>query len=173
MSVQDFQAFRASPKPLIGASLKVLAPTGHYNPDRLVNVGANRWAARFKLGTTLLLKPKLLLDLSASAWWFGDNDDFVQGKKEQELIYAVEANLIKRIRPGLWASLDVTYYRGGRQTIAGEPLRDWQDNVKLGGTLVFPFGGSHAIKMGYATGVITRYGNDFNQFLMSYQLLLQ
>jgi hypothetical protein len=173
MSVQDFQAFRASPKPLIGASLKVLAPTGHYNPDRLVNVGANRWAARFKLGTTLLLKPKLLLDLSASAWWFGDNDDFVQGKKEQEPIYAVEANLIKRIRPGLWASLDVTYYRGGRQTIAGEPLRDWQRNVKLGGTLVFPFGGSHAIKMGYARGVITRYGNDFNQFLMSYQLLLQ
>ena len=172
MSVQDFQAFRANPKPLIGASLKVLAPTGHYNPDRLVNVGANRWAARFKLGGTLLLKPKLLLDLSASAWWFGDNDDFIQGKKEQDPIYAVDANLIKRIRPGLWASLDISYFRGGRQTIDGEPLRDWQSNVKLGGTLVFPFSGRHAIKIGYATGVVTRYGNDFNQFLTSYQLLL-
>ena len=172
MSMQEFQAFRANPKPLIGASLKVLAPTGHYNPDRLVNVGANRWAARFKLGGTVLLKPKLLLDLSASAWFFGDNDDFVQGRKEQDSIYAVDANLIKRIRPGLWASLDVTYYRGGRQTIDGEPLRDWQSNVKLGGTLVFPFGGRHTIKMGYAIGVVTRYGNDFNQFLMSYQLLL-
>jgi len=172
MSVQDFQAFRANPKPLVGASVKVVAPTGHYNPDRLVNVGANRWAARFKLGTTMLLKPKLLLELSASAWWFGDNDDFLQGKKEQEPIYALDANLIKRIRPGLWASLDITYFRGGRQTIGGEPLRDWQDNLKLGGTLVFPFGGRHAIKLGYAAGVVTRYGNDFNQFLMSYQLLL-
>ena len=172
MSVQDFQAFRASPKPLIGASLKVLAPTGHYNPDRLVNVGANRWAARFKLGTTLLLKPKLLLDLSASAWWFGDNDDFVQGKKEQEPIYAVEANLIKRIRPGLWASLDVTYYYGGRQTIAGEPLKNTQSNVKVGGTLVVPFRRRHAIKVGYADGIITRYGEDFNQFLLSYQVVL-
>jgi hypothetical protein len=173
MSVADFQAFRANPRPLIGASLKVLAPTGHYNANRLVNVGANRWAARFKLGATLLLKPKVLLDISASAWWFGDNDDFIQGKKEQAPIYALETNLIKRIRPGMWASLDVTYYQGGRQTIGGEPLRDWQKNVKLGGTIVFPFRRYHAIKIGYATGVVTRYGNDFDQFLLSYQLLLK
>jgi len=172
MSVEDFQAFRANPKPLIGASLKVLAPTGHYNSNRVVNVGLNRWAARFKLGGIFLIKPKLLLELSASAWWYGENDDYLLGKKKQDPVYAVDANLIRRIRPGLWASLDVSYYHGGEQTVEGEPLRDWQNNVKLGGTLVFPFGGRHAIKIGYATGVITRVGNDFNQFLMSYQLLL-
>jgi hypothetical protein len=172
MSVADFQAFRANPKPLIGASLKVLAPTGHYNPNRLVNVGSNRWAAKFKLGGVMPLKSKWLLELSASAWVFGDNDDFVQGKKEQDPVYAFETNIIKRIRPGMWASLNASYYRGGRQTIGGEPLRDWQRNMKLGGTLAFPFRRYHAIKIGYATGVITRYGNDFGQFLMSYHLLL-
>ena len=122
MSVEDFQAFRANPKSLVGASLKVVAPTGHYNSGRLVNVGANRWAAKFKIGSVLPLKPKLLLELSASAWWFGDNDDFLQGKKEPDPIYAFDANLIKRIRPGLWASLDFAYYRGGSQTIGGELL---------------------------------------------------
>ena len=172
MNAEEFLAFRADPQALIGASIKVIAPTGEYYDDRLVNVGANRWTTRFKLGSIYPLRPKLLLELSASAWIFGDDNDFVSGKKEQDPIYSAEANLIKRIRPGLWASLDVTYYYGGRQTIGGEPLRNTQSNVKLGGTLVVPFLRRHAIKVGYAAGVITRYGEDFRQLLLSYQMVL-
>ena len=59
MTVEDFLAFRANPQPIIGASIKVVLPTGHYNTDRLVNVGANRWATRLKLGSVLILKPKV------------------------------------------------------------------------------------------------------------------
>ena len=172
MITEEFLAFRADPQPLIGASIKVIAPTGEYYSDRLVNVGANRWTTRFKLGSVYPLKQKLLLELSASAWLFGDDKDFVTGRKEQNPIYSAEANLIKRIRPGLWASLDVTYYYGGRQTIAGKPLKNTQSNVKLGGTLVVPFLRRHAIKIGYANGVITRFGEDFDQFLLSYQAVL-
>jgi hypothetical protein len=173
MNREEFLAFRENPKPIIGLSLKVIAPTGQYDQTKLINVGANRWAARLKLGTVTILKPKLLLEVSASTWLFGDDDDFLTGKKEQEPIYSLEANLIKRIRPGLWASLDITYYRGGRQTIDGEPLRNEMNNVKIGGTLVVPFLHRHAIKLGYANGIVTRYGNDFDQFLLSYQYILK
>ncbi len=31
----------------------------------------------------------------------------------------------------------------------------------------------HAIKFGYANSAVTKHGNDFNQFLMSYQVLLK
>jgi hypothetical protein len=166
-------AFRANPRPIIGASLKVQIPTGHYNSDRLVNVGSNRWSARLKLGSVMKLNESWLWELSASAWLFGDDNDFVMGKKEQDPIFGFETNIIKRIRPGLWASLDVTYYRGGRQTIDGNPLRDKQNNVKLGGTLVVPFLKRHAIKIGYADGIYTRFGNDFNQFIVSYTVVLK
>ena len=172
MNREEFMAFRANPRPIIGASLKVQIPTGHYDPDRLVNVGSNRWAARLKLGAVMKLKSTWLLELSTSTWLFGDDDDFVMGKKEQDPIFALETNFIKRIRPGLWASLDITYYWGGRQTIDGNPLRDEQSNVKLGGTLVVPFLKRHAIKIGYADGIITRFGNDFSQFIVSYNLVL-
>lgn len=172
LTVEDFLEFRANPRPIIGASIKLVVPVGHYNSNRLVNVGSNRWATRLKLGTVLPFRPTWLLELSASTWLFGDDDDFIAGKKKQEPIFALETNLIKRIRPGLWASLDVTYFAGGRQTIGGNPLSDSQRNVKLGGTLVVPFGGRHAIKVGYANGVITRFGNDFDQFLVSYQVVL-
>jgi len=173
MTVEDFLAFRANPRPIIGASLKVVMPTGHYNPDKVVNVGANRWAARLKLGTVIILKPKWLMEISASTWLFGDDDDFFFGKKEQDPVFALETNLIKRIRPGLWASLDVTYYRGGNQTIDGNLLENKLHNLKLGGTLVVPIHKRHAIKFGYANGVVTRYGNDFNQFLVTYQVALK
>ena len=95
---------------------------------------------------------------------------FIEGRKEQDPLYTLESNLIKRIRPGLWASLDVTYYRGGRQRIAGTELDNAKRNLKMGGTLVVPFLKRHAVKIGYASGVIIRYGDDFNEFLLSYQL---
>jgi hypothetical protein len=173
MTVQDFLAYRANPRPIIGASLKVVMPTGQYDPDKVVNVGANRWAARLKLGTVIILKPKWLMEISASTWLFGDDNDFFFGKKEQDPVFALETNLIKRIRPGLWASLDVTYYRGGNQAIDGNLLENKLHNLKLGGTLVVPFHKRHAIKFGYANGVVTRYGNDFNQFLVTYQVALK
>jgi len=172
MTPQEFQALRADPHPILGASIKVVAPTGDYNPDRLLNVGANRWAVKPELGYMLPLAPKWLLELEAGVWLFGDDDDFVAGKKEQDPIYAFEAHLVRRFKPGFWASLDANYYTGGRQTIGGDRLRDVQRNGRIGATLVVPFAGRHAIKIGYATGSVTNYGTDFDQFFLSYQVLL-
>jgi hypothetical protein len=170
---EKYMAFRADPQTIVGASLKLVFPTGQYDKDRLVNVGANRWAGRLKIGTVLILKPSWLLELAASAWYFGDDDDFVTGKKEQAPVYSAETSLIKRIRPGLWASLDVTYYVGGQQTIDGTPLKDSQRNIRIGGTFVFPFRQRHAIKIGYVNGVVTRFGSDFDQLLLSYQVRIR
>jgi len=170
MSREEFMALRADPHMILGASMKVIVPTGSYDPDRLVNVGSNRWAIQTQLGAILPLKPKLLLELTAGVWFFGDDDKFIAGRKEQAPIYSVQTNLIKRIRPGFWASLDLTYYTGGRQTIDGNPHQDLQRNLKVGGTVVIPFRKRHAIKIGYGNGVITRYGSDFEQFLVSYQV---
>ena len=172
MTPQEFQALRADPHPILGASLKVVAPTGTYDSDKLLNVSGNRWAIKPEIGYMIPLAPKWLLELEAGVWLFGDDDDFVAGKKEQDPIYAFEAHLVKRFKPGFWASLDANYYTGGRQTIGGNRLRDVQRNARIGATLVVPFAGRHAIKIGYATGTITNYGTDFDQFFLSYQVLL-
>ena len=172
MTREDFLKLRADPHLILGASLKVVAPTGQYDKNRLINVGANRWATRAELGSIIPLHPTWLLEFSASAWFFEDDDEYIGGKREQAPIYAVQAHLIKRLRPGLWASLDVSTFRGGRQTIEGNRLDDAQRNVKIGGTLVVPFLHRHTIKIGYAAGTVTKYGNDFDQFLLSYNVLL-
>jgi len=172
MTPADFQQLRMKPHPILGASLKVVAPTGQYNVGRLLNVGGNRWAARAELGTVIPLWPKWLLELDAGVWFLGDDDDFISGRKEQEPVLTFQLHLVHRFRPGFWASFDANYYTGGRQTIGGNELVDEQQNSRVGGTLVFPFARRHALKLGFATGVFTEFGSDFDQYLVSYQVLL-
>ena len=172
MTAEEFVAFRADPQPILGASVKVVAPNGNYDKKALINEGANRWAVKGEFGYTLPLSSKWLLDLEASALYFGDDDDFLNGKKEQDPIYAAQLHLIRRFKPGFWGSLNLNYFTGGRQTIAGNRLGDTQRNSRLGATFVFPVAKGHAIKVGYAVGWLTRYGTDFDQFLVSYSKVL-
>ena len=172
MTPGDFQALRANPRFQLGLKLKLVLPTGHYEKGRLVNVGANRWAGKIELGSVIPLMPRWLLELQAGAWFFGADDDFITGKREQDPIYSAGVHVIRRFRPGFWASLDANYFTGGRQTIGGDPLRDLQSNRRFGGTLVVPFAGRHAIKVGYSIGTRTRYGDDFRKLLVAYQVLL-
>ena len=173
MTPADFQALRADPHPILGASLKVVAPTGQYNPDRLLNVGGNRWAVKAEVGSVIPLRPKWLLELEAGVWFLGDDDEFVAGPREQEPIAGFEIHMVKRFKPGFWASLDANFFVGGRQTIDGNELVDDQRNSRIGGTVVVPFKGRNAIKIGYATGLFTEFGTDFDQFLVSYQRLFR
>ena len=113
------------------------------------------------------------MELGAGAWLFGDDDDFLPGKREQNPVFSGVAHLVKRFRPGFWASLDLTYFSGGRQTIGGDRLGDEQENLKIGGTVVVPFRGRHAIKIGYANGAVTKFGTDFSLFILSYQVVFR
>ena len=172
MTPTEFRQLRADPRPILGASLKLVPPTGYYQSHRLINVGANRWAAKLELGSVIPMRPKWLLEIEGGAWFFGDDPDFVTGKREQDPIYAIELHLVRRFKPGFWAALDVNHFTGGRQTIGGAELVDVQENSRIGGTIVIPFLSRHAIKIGYSTGMRTRFGTDFDQFLVTYQKLL-
>jgi hypothetical protein len=172
MTPVDFMELRKKPHPIVGASLKLVAPTGQYNPDKLLNVGGNRWALKAELGTVIPLKPKWLLELQAGTWFVGDDPDFIAGYREQDPVVFLQAHLVHRFRPGLWVSFDANYYTGGRQTIGGNELIDVQQNSRIGGTLVFPFARRYAVKLGFATGVFAEFGSDFDQYLVSFQMLL-
>jgi hypothetical protein len=171
MDRAGFAELRAKPRPLLGGSIKIVAPTGDYDNDRIINVGANRWAARAELGFMAVMTPMWLLELEAGAWFFQDNDDFLGKKREQEYIKSVEAHLVRRFSPGFWMSLDGTFYRGGRSTFDGRRLNDLQRDSKLGATLVFPFASKHAVRVSYATGSANDSKENFDIYAISYQRL--
>ncbi|MBV8632794.1 MAG: hypothetical protein JOZ83_17855, partial [Silvibacterium sp.] len=74
-------------KRLLGASLKVIAPTGQYNPDHLVNWGLNRWAFKPELGLSQRFG-SWLVDTYGGVWFYTANSNFydvpVRNRQTQE-----------------------------------------------------------------------------------------
>ena len=84
MTPAEFQELRRNPQPILGVSVKIVAPTGDYDPDKLINIGTNRWAIKGELGYIVPLRAKWLLELDLGAWFIGDNDDFLGTTREQD-----------------------------------------------------------------------------------------
>jgi hypothetical protein len=168
MTPEEFAELRSNPRPILGASLKVIAPTGRYDGDKLLNVGSNRWAARAELGYMTVLNPKWLLEFGLGVWVFDDNDDFLGLTRKQGSIKAAEFHLVRRFSPGFWASLDVNAYRGGQSEIGGRRLDDLQRDSKFGVTLVYPIAHKQSLKFGYTMGSMNNNDQDFDIFQLSY-----
>ena len=169
MTREDFALLRQSPRPILGASVKVVAPTGKYDTERFINTGANRWAIKPELGYIQPLTGKWLLEADFGVWFFGDNDNFRGFKREQDPIGSVAVHLVRRFSPGFWISLDGSFYRGGRSKLDGERLNDLQRDSKLGLTLVAPIARGHALKASYSIGSVNDNDEDFYVFTLSYQ----
>jgi len=64
---------------VVGASLQVYVPTGQYDPEKLVNIGAHRFAFKPELGISKTLG-HLMLELTGGAAFYTTNHDFYGGK---------------------------------------------------------------------------------------------
>ncbi|WP_439107144.1 transporter [Congregibacter sp.] len=168
MDLEAFAAMRANPKPIVGISLSVTAPTGDYDRDRVINLGGNRWAIKPGLGVIYPLNSDWLLEGELSTTFFQDNDDFLGSTREQEPITNAQLHLIRRFSRGFWAALDANFYVGGRTRIEGSRNQDLQRNSRLGATLVFPLAQGHTLRLSTSTGTVTRSGGDYDLFSLSW-----
>ena len=168
MDAAGFQALRANPKIIVGASLLVQAPTGEYDPDEVINIGTNRWAVKPAIGVIWPIRPTWLLEFEIGVWFFGDNDEFLGETREQDPILSTEIHLIKRIRSSFWVSLDANFYVGGRTSVGESEQANLQRNSRVGATFVVPIKGTHAIRGSISTGVATESGGDYDMLTLSY-----
>ncbi len=167
MDLKEFMAYKQDL--VLGASLTVSAPTGQYDPERLVNIGAHRWSFKGEVGISKAVG-KWVLELMSTAEVFTDNADFFGGKvREQDPVIAGKGHVIRNFKPGMWASVDATYYSGGATTINGIFRNDLQQNWRLGATLVAPVNVRHALKLNASSGVYARTGNNFDLLALTWQ----
>ena len=167
LTMSEFRSYRQST--VVGASIAVTAPLGQYFPDRLINLGTNRWSFAPRLGASQLLG-RWLLEGYASASFYTANNDFYGGQTlEQDPFYDVQAHAIYGIRGAdLWVAGSVGYGWGGRSTIAGVP-KSRIENVRISGVLRLPLARGHGLKLVYINGLKTALGADFDTFQLSYQ----
>jgi Putative MetA-pathway of phenol degradation len=157
------------PATTLGASLTVVPPLGEYYPEKLINLGANRWAFKPELGLSVPVG-RWSLDAYAGVWLFGDNDEFFGGvRREQDPIGALQFHASYTFRPRLWVAFDSTWYAGGRSTVNGVEKSDRQENTRIGLTLSLPMGNRQSIKLTWSDGATTRVGGDFSTFGVAWQ----
>jgi hypothetical protein len=162
---------KRTPRTTLGASLVTVIPTGQYAPSKLINIGANRWAFKPELG---LSHPhgRWFLELYGGVWLFTANDDFFGGQhRKQASIFSFQAHVAYTFKRRLWLSGDATFYTGGQTTVNGARNADRQENSRTGLTLALPIGARHSVKLGWAKGISTRIGGDFNTFGVAWQTL--
>jgi hypothetical protein len=165
------QLAKAPRRTILGASLTISAPTGQFFPDKLINLGANRWGFKPEFAASHPIGAKWLLDAYAGLWLFTANDSFYPGTalRTQEPMGTFQAHISYNFQRTLWAAFDATYYVGGQTTVSGVGKDDRQSNARIGGTLVFPVGKRHSIKVAVSRGAIIRIGANFTTLSVAWQ----
>lgn len=165
------QIVKAPRRAIIGTSLNFAAPTGEYYPDKLLNLGTNRWSVRPEFAVSQPIGQRWTLDAYAGVWFFAANNESYPGtqRKTQSPLSTFQTHLSYNFEPQLWMALDVTYYVGGRTTVGDAAPTDLQSNVRTGVTAVLPVSQRHSIKIAASRGAVVRLGANFTSYSIAWQ----
>jgi len=175
MNLEEFA--RWTQKTILGASVKVLPPTGQYDPTKLINFGGNRWAVKPELGYSRRWG-HWILDAYAGVWFFTTNSQFFShnafspGKntQNQNPTGSFEGHLSYDFKPRLWLSLDGNFWFGGTTSLNGvqNPLT-FQKNSRVGVTASIPLSKRQSIKISYNNGAYILYGGNYQNVSLAWQ----
>ncbi len=160
-------------KALLGASLKIIAPTGQYDPARIVNWGINRWAFKPELGYSQRWG-KWILDGYAGVWFYTANPAFysipLPRTQTEEPIGSFEGHFSHDFKPGTWVSLDGNFWWGGVTSLSGiQNLATRQTSSRLGATAAFRLAKHQSIKISYSDGTYLRFGSNYQNVQLGWQ----
>ena len=149
----------------------MVAPTGQYFEDKLINLGSNRWAFRpqfdfsHKLGSWYI-------EYAINVWLYTTNNSFFgENTLKQNPIGTIKLNLIKSFNKGIWAALGAGYAFGGRSYVNDVKRDATISTIRMGGIVVIPLHPQHSLKL---TAILARRfkeGADFNSFSLAYQFI--
>jgi hypothetical protein len=149
----------------LGVLAKLTLPTGSYDPDEQISIGANRYSLQLGLpmgwyiGSSYLDPNLTTFEITPAVMLFSDNDDApgAAGVIEQDPLFTVEAHVTRNINAGNWLSLDALYTRGGETTTDGTADDNVREALGLGATWNVAFSRQTSLKITYGTNV---YAND-------------
>jgi hypothetical protein len=178
MPAKEFRNWRQ--RVLLGASLTVVAPTGQYDPTKLINWGINRWAFKPEFGYSQRWG-NWILDGYAGVWFYTTNQAFFNNpapKPQTEApIGSLEGHLSYDIpklkgfrRARLWCSLDGNFWWGGITAVNSiRNLETKQTSSRIGGTVSFPLTKFQSVKVAYSDGAYIRFGGNYQNVSVAWQ----
>jgi hypothetical protein len=168
------EAWAATPRSdtVVGAGLSVAVPLGEYYPERLINLGTNRWTIRPQLGVTHTRGP-WTGELTGSVFLFTDNDDLNGQRQENDPLWAIQGHLIYNFRPGVWASLSSAYGDGSDVTVDGVPREVRTENWLVSLAFGVPVNRRQSLKFAWVRARTQRFdGTDSDNLVVAWSWLL-
>ncbi len=134
----------------------VTAPTGDYENNRALNMGANRWNVRIGLPFMYTLGDWIpgeitTLEILPSVWFYGDNDNSFGSNLEQDAMYTLEAHITRDITASTFVSLDYFVQRVGDSFTDGLPSNFAHTSDSLGLTLGYMLNAQTQFQLRYAS----------------------
>jgi len=172
MQPQEFA--RWTQKVLLGAGLRVIAPTGQYDSQKPVNWGINRWAFKPEFGYSQRWG-NWVLDGYAGVWFYTTNHApysvLAPAPQTLQPIGAFEGHLSRDFgKQRFWASLDGNFWFGGTISLNGVPNpATEQTSSRIGTTASYPLTKRQAIKLSYSLGSYVRFGGNYRNISAAWQ----
>jgi hypothetical protein len=152
MKPQQFAKWKQ--KTILRASLKIIAPTGQYDPTQLINWGINRWAFKPEFGYSERWG-NCVLDGYIGVWFYTTNPASYAGAhpplpQTEDPIGSLEGHLSRDFKWGTWASSDGNFWWGGLTALSGiKNLKTEQTSSRIGATGAWRFASHQQVKVSY------------------------
>jgi hypothetical protein len=160
---KDYAAYRAkkTSETIVGLAVLVHLPTGDYLPEKLINLGSNRFTFRTQLGIEHKEGP-WSFELTGAVWLYTDNNKFFDGNRlEQKPFYSLQSHVIYSLKPGLWLQTGLGYGYGGQAQINDIKKDNKRSDLAWSASFGFPLTRKVSIKIAYL-GIRTQNGVGFN-----------
>lgn len=159
LNVAQFENYK--PVTILGVTLTITAPTGSYEPDKILNLGSDRWAFRpeFAFSHPFGSEQKWQLDAYANIDFYTDNTSY-QGKQilRQEPLPGLEGHISYSFSDSIWASLDTRYSFQGTTFVNGVAQDNAQQNLILGSEMNISLNPRNSLVFAFAKALVHHNG---------------
>ena len=155
---------------ILGGSLRITAPLGQYDSEKLVNIGTHRWSFKPEIGFSKAFG-RWTAEVAPAATFYTDNGNFFGGQtREVAPLYSLQSNLSYTFTPGGWVAINAAYFVGSRSTVNDLENDDQQEGMRFGATLALPVNRYQSVKFYGITGYNAHRHHDFAAVGVAWQV---
>lgn len=169
LSVAQFEDY--TPTTTLGVSLTIIAPTGLYHPQKILNLGSDRWLFKPEIALSHPFGPeqKWQVDAYANVYFYTDNTSY-HGREilRQQPLPGLEGHISYSFSDSLWASLDTRYSFRGTTFVSGVNQNNAQRNFILGSEMNLSINSRNSLLFQFAKALVHENGPALVGFSVRY-----
>ena len=169
LSVAQFENYK--PTTTLGVSLTITAPTGLYRPNKILNLGSDRWSFKPEIALSHPFGPeqKWQVDAYANTYFYTDNTSY-HGREilRQQPLPGLEGHISYAFNDSLWVSLDTRYSFRGTTFVNRVDQNNAQQNFILGSEMNVSINSQNSLLFEFAKALVHQNGPALVGFSVKY-----